>query len=551
MRDCNMKNAKRITIVALGTSRKEYPYLPGYFYCTSSGIHYLNAVLRDTGFETTIVNQVSDNLLEEDLTGIIRNSNPEIILFNQFFTMRERLHAIVKELGENYIYGIGGHDATFHALSLVEESDVVAAIAGTERRPVILHPKSKSLTKYYSGIDFIWLGEAENGIADFLKSIDKQQHPILAYNLDNRTRDLNTLPILKHDDYTSESAFIVTSRGCMKEGCDFCTTPLYYRDGWRGRSIGHVEEELYNITKAGKTYLYIFDDNFFGLTDQSLERGAEIIGICRKLGIQCMLLSTVRQVLCADQLGLLEKMSGTVTCVFIGVENLSSSALHSLGKKTNYRENLLKNKQAIDALVRCGIFPYLGYMNFQPETTLDELKESAKFLYETNMEASYFHYLCNQLNILEGTKIYNRYLNSGRARKNELNGILECEFNDKRVKNINSILNSLSDRSRKIDFFINEIGNLIYANNLINSQEGLSYNNIRRTICDNNMRIYNEIINNIEKENAVAAYINASDDYEILYNESIISFKQLLSSINIKSNIFNDSMTLLNNISII
>lgn len=522
---------RKITLVSLGTSRREYPFLPGYFYCTSPGIHYINAALRDKGFETTIVNQVTDNLLEEELPGRIRESSPEIVLFNQFFTMRERVRTIVRELGDSYIYGIGGHDATFHAISIVNESDLMTATGGTDRRPVLLQPQSDGLQKYYTGIDFIWLGEAEHYIADFLQTVEKQQTPLLAYNLDNRVRDLDTLPVLRHDDYLSESSFIVTSRGCMKKGCDFCTTPLYYRDGWRGRSMGHVKEELYNIKNAGKRHLYIFDDNFFGLTDKSLARGVEIIGICRQLGLKCLLLSTVRQILRAEQLGLLEKISGTVTCVFLGVENLASTALHNLGKKTDCRENLSQSRQAIEALVRHGILPYLGYMNFQPGTTPEELKASAQFLYETNMEASYFHYLYNRLDILEGTPLFSKYKKTDVINTNNETGVITYEFNNKTVSDFWMTLNRIISQARQIDYLNNETANLIFSKKLLKTSYGEKYLSLKRRGNEINYKFFMETLLKIEKGDALGAFLEAKDHYDNETSNLSESYKSLITDI--------------------
>ena len=48
-----------VTLVSLWTSRKEHPFLHGFFYSTYSGMHYIN-VLRNNGFKTSIVNQAID-----------------------------------------------------------------------------------------------------------------------------------------------------------------------------------------------------------------------------------------------------------------------------------------------------------------------------------------------------------------------------------------------------------------------------------------------------------------------------------------------------------
>jgi len=517
---------KKITIVSLGTSRKENPYQPSYLYTSPAGLHYINVILRKQGFETTIVNQVTDNLTLEEIPGLILKANPDIVLFNQFHTTREKIKTVIQALPKTYIFGIGGHDATFHALGLIDSfsNPVNTAFHG---HPIVLNPESPDLGRYYKNTDFIWLGEAENGIADFLKSIRKQKSPLLAYNLHNRTRDLDSLPVLDHDDYRGETAVVITSRGCFKKGCDFCTTPQFYPDGWIGRSVDHVSAELANIKNQGKKHVCFFDDNFFGMDDASLARGRQILETCKAIGLKCMIMTSVRQVIRADELGNFNDMAGTVTCAFIGVENPARTSLKKLGKKTSYDENKAMSVRAIDALMHNEIMPYLGYLNFQPETTMEELRESARFLHETNMEGAYFHYLFNRLELLEGTPLCSNYKSSDRIKIEPETGKINYAFVDKKVAYYYAILNLISNNARQLDYYIYEAGQLIFANKLLKTPIGDEYLTLKRSINEFNYGIFMDTLIQIENEDSTGAIINIMDRYKKDTETYMTSFNKL------------------------
>ena len=526
-----MTQSRRITLVGLGTSKKEFPYMPGYFYCSSPGIHYVNAILREQGHQTSIINQVTDNLTVEEVPDRIRNTEPDIVLFNQFFIMRNRVRKIIDALGNNYIYGIGGHDATFHSLSLIDDVNISGSIDKTSTKPIILNNQSERLGKYYQDVDFIWLGETEKGIADFIKTAGKQHDPVLVYNLHNRVRDLDDLPVLQHDDYNSEIGFIVGSRGCMTMGCEFCTTPQFYPDGWRARSIQHMEQEIINLKINGKKLIYASDDNFLGFKEIHLDRASRIIEKVESLEMKFSIMTSVSQILKAEELGLLKKWAGTLVCVFLGVENPVTSSLEKFGKNVPHETSAGRSAAAIEALARCGIMPYLGYINFQPETTTEELKQSARFLHDTNMEASCFHYLHNRLNILEGTPIFNKFKNSHLSCFDDINNCINYRFNDPRVRDFWYALEQIRNLTRHIDCIQYEAGIMTYANRHQAKQTGKKYLLLKNRINEINYNLFIETLERIEKGDSFAVYVNALETYNIHFKTIISEYNHFFSEL--------------------
>ncbi len=382
-----MTTSKKVTLIGLGTSRHDNPFLPGFFYVTSSSLHYLSCILTSRGFNVNIINQVVDDLSMDDMIQEINQHLPDIILFNQFFSTREQVKEISLKFRNSCIIGIGGHDISFHSKRL----------------------SSGELQLQYNHADFIWQGEAENNLADFLHKFKKREHVAIIDNLANRVLDLDSLPILKHNDYNSDKGFIVSSRGCHSNGCDFCTTPQFYKSGVQYRSIDHVEKELNNLARNGKRIVFVFDDNFLGFSKTDLLKSMKIIDKCKKLGLKLFVMTRVEQIVRASKLMILKEMTGTVFQVFLGVENGSTAVLRKIGKKCNPDSYRKTCEQAIEALRTDNIATYLGYINFYPESTYEELETSLDFLHENGQLTSIFHYLSNKLQLYEGTQLKEKY----------------------------------------------------------------------------------------------------------------------------------------------
>jgi radical SAM superfamily enzyme YgiQ (UPF0313 family) len=453
---------KRIALVYLGNTRSESPYRPQFEFIQPAGLHYIHSCISNDGHSSTIINQVSDNLSDEEAINRINEFEPEIVLFNQFFTTREKIKSIVKQLSHKYIIGIGNHDATFHSMRLDKEH----------------------FNDYYSHIDFAWQGEAENGFCEFISLIDKQNQPIRINNLPNRITDMDSLPVLPHNDYSDEIGFLVTSRGCMINGCEFCTTPQFYRDGWKARSIDHVKKELFNLKRANKNFIMICDDNFFGFSDFDLERGSNIISLCKQLDLKISIMTTVHQILNAESKGFLTDYQGTLVNVYLGVENGDKGSLIKLGKKCNPEKYPDMAYQAISTLIEYNIYPYLGYINFNPETNEQELYTSAQFLYNT-MQSSIFYYLSKRIEIYEGTRLFNKY-----------SGIIDSNkyFTYTSVEIIYGLLHYLKPFAEKADYLDYELSIILSVNQIKAKSLITQYINIKKIVNMLNYEYCKEII---------------------------------------------------------
>ena len=519
---------KNITLLHLGISRKKYQFLPNWLYIPGPGIYYLDNILRYYGYNTKIIDAVESNLTINKISNVINALKSPILLCDQFFSSRHELRLILDTIKHKCLIGIGGHDATFHSKSL----------------------DSNELGEQYRNIDFIWQGEIENGFTDFLGRVNKQNHPLTIDNISNRVQDLDTLPILDHDNYKSETAFLVTSRGCVSNGCDFCTTPGMYPDGYRARSAVHVKRELEAIHCTNRWHVAVTDDTFLGFGTDGITRAGSILDHASELGLKMFIMTSPQQIIQADQCKMMPRFARSVFKVFLGVENGDVEALKKLGKRTEPEKHILDSAKAIDIMYNNGISPYLGYINFNPETTFQELENSAVFLHETHDEASNFHYFMNRLSIFEGTRIYDRYKALG-LKFFPQNDMYVYNFFDPRINYLYNILKTVFDITQVSDFIHFEATHLIYANRLNESRIGKRYEQIKKKLSDQNFDFFMDVARMARKQNSDAGIFNRITDYTKTANESIREYKMFIKEIVSASRlVLKEPLIYLDNISI-
>jgi radical SAM superfamily enzyme YgiQ (UPF0313 family) len=495
---------KKITLVAMGNSRKEYPYLMNWLYLTSPGIHFVKAMLEGHGYDVALIDKVDENLVIDEVIDRLNDKKQDAILFNQFNSSREDVRYICSSIGGDAVRGIGGQDATFHSRSLGKSE----------------------FEKIYSHVDFIWQGECENGLIEFLSGFQRSVKPVRVDNLNNRVHDLDSIPVMKHNDYCGETAFLVTSRGCLPGGCDFCTTPAMYRDGWKGRTVENICEELRNIKNSKRFHVYIVDDNFLGMNLADMERGIALIRRCGEEGLKVFPMTSVEKILEVDKAGLLGEFTGIVHAIFLGVENGSPCALGRLGKRVNAGKHAERSERALEALYRHEISPYLGYINFNPESDRDELLGSARFLHDTN-EASFFYYFFNRIGILEGTRLYDKYVNKLRISGGEYT----YDFNDPLAAAVFAVLLLVQEHTRVIDFLHFEATQLIYMNGLAGTPSGLKYAALKKTLNGNNYDFFLNTVDVCERKDSPGAILDLIDDFKLKVNNSILNYTKLIPEI--------------------
>ncbi|MFV1977641.1 MAG: radical SAM protein, partial [Candidatus Scalindua sp.] len=269
---------------------------------------------------------------------------------------------------------------------------------------------------------------------------------------------LDNLPFPYRNDFELKkkkgiSTYILASRGCYGK-CTFCYLDNFYGDesSWRGRSPENIFNEISDIyEKHGERYFYFSDANFFGPGRKGKERACELAtllvdnSINIKFGIECRVNDVDDKTIC-----MLVK-AGLVD-VFLGVESGSQRSLTKFRKYTTVEDN----KSAIYTLRKYGIEPNYGFIMFEPDSALADVRENFEFLKEMkmlNIPSITAHLLHHKQTIFQGTFDY-KMKSNGSQPGSEIMYECDYEFKEKSVEALSEEINTFCIQSLK-DIFRN------------------------------------------------------------------------------------------------
>ncbi len=208
--------------------------------------------------------------------------------------------------------------------------------------------------------------------------------------------------------------YILGSRGCYGN-CTFCYINPFYggppqADLWRGRSPENILEEICQLHERHKiNYFYFADANFFGPDKYGKERArrlAELIirnGLKIGFGIECRANDVEEKTLSA-------LVHAGLKQVFLGIESGSQTSLNRFKKGVSVEVN----KRAIQTIRKFGIEPSLGFIMFEPYSTLTKIRANLDFLKEMNLLSTpsvTAHLLHHKETLFQGTPDYTQIFN--------------------------------------------------------------------------------------------------------------------------------------------
>jgi radical SAM superfamily enzyme YgiQ (UPF0313 family) len=249
----------------------------------------------------------------------------------------------------------------------------------------------KTLLEENRWIDFVIVGEPEHSFFEVVSMLQTGTDPktvkgiaflkkggVVATKHRPVIEDLDALPfpIRTPDQLVSTGHTVLGSRGCYGS-CTFCYINNFYgvKCYWRGRSPENIGDEATMLLSMVKDkYLYFVDANFFGPGEGGQLRGetiAQVLG--REKGLTFGMECRVNDI----QERSLKKLVGSgLRDVFLGVESGSSTVLKRMRKQTT-REQTVK---ALKRLRNCGIEPHIGFIMFDPESDLQNIRDNFTFL---------------------------------------------------------------------------------------------------------------------------------------------------------------------------
>ena len=204
---------------------------------------------------------------------------------------------------------------------------------------------------------------------------------------------------------TYDVSSIQTSRGCPV-GCEYCSVTTFNGAPIRRRVIDDIIDEW---NRTPKRYIFVVDDNFFGVGKAHAEWAKELLRQIIKRGKKRLWFSQTTINMGEDAEGLRLAYRAGCRGMLIGFETFNPDSLKDYHKGIN-SNNLGRYKDLVDGFHRAGISVFgafiIGADQDDEETVADTSIQAVKLGIDTIQ--------ITNLTPLPGTKMYDRYLKEGR-----------------------------------------------------------------------------------------------------------------------------------------
>lgn len=366
---------------------------------------YAGAVLVKEGHEVEIIEGYLDRLSWDSIRETIRGAKPDI-------------------LGVHMVYHWKGDEDLYRFLAELKNEGLAPLIVAYGFYPTISH--SQILYDCIS-IDAVVVGEPEVPFASLARYPQVQDFPQripgIAVRSDSEgvvlipqepVNDLDSVsfPLRTESLYRIGEVNILGSRGCYGR-CTFCYINTFYGNGmpWRFRSPENIIAEIDAIIRErGARDFYFTDPNFFGPGQRGQERAMRIAELLKPRNIRFGIEGRVNDIRDETIEALVD---AGLRHILIGLESGRNEALQRMNKMTTVAEN----EEALRILRKHGIEPNVGFIMFEPDSTIEDLRSNFDFLKRNDLlknlpvtaNVLYHHQI-----ILGGTAAYHELKKTGR-----------------------------------------------------------------------------------------------------------------------------------------
>jgi radical SAM superfamily enzyme YgiQ (UPF0313 family) len=200
-------------------------------------------------------------------------------------------------------------------------------------------------------------------------------------------------------------ASIQTSRGCPV-GCEYCSVTRFSGPSIRRRNIDEIIEEWNHTSKR---FIFVVDDNFFGVGQKHADWARELLRQIIKRGKKRLWFSQTTVNMGQDQEGLRLAYKAGCRGMLIGFETFNAESLKDYHKGVN-RNNLSRYKELVDGFHRAGIPVFGAFIIGADQDTEETVAETAVQSVKLGIDTIQI----TNLTPLPGTKLYDRWMSEGR-----------------------------------------------------------------------------------------------------------------------------------------
>jgi 5-methoxy-6-methylbenzimidazole methyltransferase len=368
--------------------------------CLLSG--YVAGILKSKGHEVEIVEGYLDRLSFGEIEQRVRKFGPDI-------------------LGVHLVYHWQDNLELYSFLQMVKDQGLTPYITAFGFYPTIAY---KNILQKRPALDSVVIGEPEISFAELVSdSKVNPKIPGIAFRNELGTISLARRPLIKDLDiipfpvrtpasYRLPEVNLQGSRGCYGN-CTFCYINPFYgeKSRWRGRTPENIVSEIDQvIAVTGRKNFYFTDPNFFGPGELGQLRAKRLAAMLKPRQISFGIEGRVNDIH-DDTIAAL--VDAGLRQILIGLESGRDSSLQRMNKMTT----VAQNEAAIRILRKHGIEPNIGFIMFEPDATIDDLRVNLEFLKRNDLlkdlpvtaNVLYHHQI-----VLKGTPAYRRIQQEGR-----------------------------------------------------------------------------------------------------------------------------------------
>lgn len=359
---------------------------------------YVAGMLSDRGHEVKIIEGYLEKMSYDEIFDEVRDFSPDLMAVHLVYSWgnNQNLFALINKLksdGSAKFVLVYGFYPTFAYEEILRSCPALDGAVISEPELTLAELTERfdgtGVPKSISGM--AWRNE--DGSLEV-----KRRDPV--ENLDDLPYPLRTPVMMKMYEVNLEG-----SRGCYG-GCTFCyINPYYGREHacWRGRTPEHIMSEIDQIiAKWGKKEFYFTDPNFFGPGKRGQERALKLAQMIKERKIHFGIEARVNDIHEETISALVE---AGLRDILIGLESGKDDSLKRLNKMTT----VAQNERALKILRKYGIEPNVGFIMFEPDSSLADIRTNFEFLLRNDLLknlAITANVLYHPQIILQGTKAY-------------------------------------------------------------------------------------------------------------------------------------------------
>jgi len=370
--------------------------------CLLSG--YVAGMLERDGHQVEIIEGFMDHLSYPEVERLIADYGPAL-------------------LGVHMIYHWQGNGELFGLIERLKGSGAVRQVAAYGFYPTFYF---KEILEGCPAIDYVVLGEPEETFSELASSLAageksseiaglaRREGDTVTWSRRPLIKDLDSLPfpVRTRGMFKIPEVNIQGSRGCYG-ACTFCYINPFYGEvsHWRGRSPENIVTEIDQIIdRWGYRDFYFVDPNFFGPGERGQRRARQLASLLKERQIRFGIEGRANDIHDKTIGPLVE---AGLRHILIGLESGRDESLKRMNKMTT----VAQNERALEILRKNGIQPNIGFIMFEPDSNLEDIRVNFEFLKRNRLLenlAITANLLYHHQIILRGTPAFQHLAREGR-----------------------------------------------------------------------------------------------------------------------------------------